>query len=383
MRRLLTITVVVVLLLVIGLAAGGWYYTDELLPAVQPGEVATDVEVVAVDGSTVTLRPDGAPDHDVVDLEGDGVVGFQHLNGYLRLTGSGEPTDDGATTRGFEVVAGIPPAAGDRGDVQAYAFPDDPTVVRRDVEEVWAPGPLGDLSGWWFPGDDEVDRDVVVFVHGRGASRAETLRGVEVVLEETGRSALVVTHRNDPEAPSSPDGFNHFGDTEWLDLQAWLSWLAGAHEPRSVTLYGYSQGASIVAACLQRCTGTGTVTGAILDSPLLSMHETLVLQAQGRDIPDPAIGPLLVATKAVSTLRGGPDFANLEHVDRLAELDLPLLVLHGREDSTVPFAPAAALAEADPEQVTFVPYDGEHVRAWNVDRDAYADAVTTFLSASG
>src|SRR5690606_8326719 len=154
-RRLLTVTaVVVVVLLVAGLAAGGWYYTDELLPAVQPGEVATDVEVVAVDGSTITLRPDDAPPHDVDDLEGDGVVGFQHLGGYLQLTGPGDPAGDGATTRAFEVVAGTPPAAGDRGDVQAYAFPDDPTAIRRDVEEVSAPGPLGDLPGWWFPGED-------------------------------------------------------------------------------------------------------------------------------------------------------------------------------------------------------------------------------------
>lgn len=384
MRRLLTVTaVVVLLLLVVGLAAGGWYYTDELLPAVPPGEVATDVEVTAVDGSTITLRPDGAPGHDVDDLEGDGVVGFQHLNGYLQLSGPGQPADDGATTRAFAVVAGTPPAAGDRGDVQAYAFPDDPTVIRREVEEVMAPGSLGDLPGWWFPGEGDAGQDVVVFVHGRGASRAEALRGVQVVLEQTDRSALVVTYRNDPGAPPSPDGFGHFGDTEWLDLQAWLSWLAGTHAPRSVTLYGYSQGGSVVAACLQRCTGTGTVTGAILDSPLLSMHQTLVLQAQGRDIPDAAIGPLLVATKAVSTVRGGPDFANLEHVDALAELDLPLLVFHGREDTTVPFEPSAELADADPEQVTFVPYDGEHVRGWNIDRDAYVEAVTDFLSTAG
>ena len=382
MRRVVTVgTFVVALVLVLGLAVGGWYYTNELLPAAVPGEVATDVEVVAVDGDSITLRPDDAPAHDVEDLRSDQVLGFQHLTGYLQLSGPPE-TSDGTTTRSFDVVMGTPPAAGDRGDVQAYAYPDDPTALSLEVEDVVAPGPLGDLPGWRFPGEGDTARDWVVFVHGRGASRAETLRGVEIVVSETGRSALVVTYRNDPAAPASPDGFGHFGDTEWLDLQAWLSWLDATAAPRSVTFYGYSQGGSVVAACLRRCDDTSGVTGTILDSPLLSMHATLQLQAEGRDLPGPVIGPLLFATKAVSTLRGGPDYARLEHVDALAELDLPLLVFHGREDDTVPFAPAAELAESDPADVTFVPYDGGHVRAWNVDRDGYTDAVVGFLAAT-
>lgn len=382
MQRILVRAVaVVVALLVVGLGAGGGYYADQLLPAAAPGEVELDTEVVAVDGDTITLRPHDAPTWEVDDLRGDHRVGLQHLTGYLQLFGEAR-TDDGATTRRFDVVAGNPPAAGDRADVQAYAYPDDPTVLSRDVEEVVAPGPLGDLPGWRFAGEGEAADDWVVFVHGRGATRAETLRGVEVVVGETGRSALVVTYRNDPQAPPSPDGFGHFGDTEWLDLQAWLAWLDGTADPASVTLYGYSQGGSVVAACLRRCADVDDVTGAVLDSPLLSMHETLVLQAGERDIPGPVIEPLLFATKLVSTVRGGPDFARLEHVDALAEADLPLLVFHGRADDTVPFGPSAELAESDPEQVTFVPHDGDHVRAWNVDPEGYAEAVTSFLAAT-
>lgn len=383
MRRGITITVgTIVLLLVAGLAAGGWYYSDQLLSAAVPEPVATDVTVDAVDGDTITLRPDGAPTYDVEDLESDHVVGFQHLTGYLQLFGEPAEASGGATTRQFDVVTGTPPSPGDRGDVQAHAYPEDPTVLSLDVDEVTAAGPLGDLPGWHFPGEGEAADDWVVLVHGRGSTRAETLRGVEVVVGETGRSALAVTYRNDPEAPASPDGMGHYGDTEWLDLQAWLTWLEDAATPRSVTLYGYSQGGSVVASCLRRCEDTSDVTGAILDSPLLSMHQTLELQAAERDIPAPAIGPLLFATKVVSTLRGGPDFANLEHVEPLAELDLPLLVFHGRGDDTVPFGPSAALAEADPEQVTFVPYAGDHVRGWNVDRTGYTEAVIEFLQAT-
>ncbi len=381
MRRLIMIGAPVVLgLVLVALAAGGWYYTDELLPAAVPEPMASDFEVVAVDGGTITLRPDGAPSHDVADLRSDRVVGLQHTTGYVQLTGPPREADGGAVTRDFRVVTGTPPSPGERGDVQAHAYPDDATVLGLPVDEVLATGPLGDLPGWRFQGQGDAADEWVVLVHGRGATRAETLRGVEIVTG-TGRSALVVTYRNDPEAPAADDGFGHFGDTEWLDLQAWLSWLEQAAAPDAVTLYGYSQGASIVAACLRRCQDTSTVSGAILDSPLLSMQATLELQAAGRDIPGPVIGPLVLATRAVSAVRGGPDFGNLEHVEDLAELDLPLLVFHGRDDTTVPFEPSQELAERDPTQVTLVAHDGEHVRGWNADPDGYADAVTEFLRA--
>lgn len=380
MRRVITVGMaLVVVLVVVGLAVGGWYYTNELLPAAVPGPRASDVEVVAVGGDTITLRPVDAPEPDVADLRSDHVVGFQHVTGYLQLFGA--PTDVGDVTRRFRIVSGTPPSAGERGDLQAHAYPDDPTTLGHEVEEVTAPGPTGDLPGWRFAGEGDAADHWVVLVHGRGATRAEALRGVDIV-RETGRSALVVTYRNDPEAPASDDGFGHYGDTEWLDLQSWLTWLHESDDPESITLFGYSQGGSIVAACLRRCEDTETVTGAVLDSPLLSMQATLELQAAERDLPGPVITPLLVATKAVSTLRGGPNFGNLEHVEPLADLDLPLLVFHGRRDTSVPFAPARALADLDPDQVTLVAHDGEHVRGWNVDPAAYEDEVVTFLQST-
>ncbi len=322
------------------------------------------------------MRSVGATEREDADLASDLVVGFEATTGYLQLTDVVARAGD-TVERRYRVVDGTVPEAGARGDVQAAAWPDDPGVVDPAGTRVTVPGPLGDLPAWELPGAGGHD-DWLVAVHGRGATLAEPLRTLLAVPDHP---ALVVGYRNDPGAPASPDGFGHFGDTEWEDLEAALAWLRAERDPDRIVLVGYSQGASIVAACLRRCDDTGDVVGAVLASPLLSMQATLRLQARQRGLPTPVIGPLLVATKAVSWLRGGPDHARLEHVSALADLDLPLLVTHGRQDTTVPFAPSRRLADADPDQVTFLPYDGEHTRGWNVDPARWEQAVRTFVAA--
>lgn len=383
MRRFLTALVVVVVLAALALAGGGWYYANELLPAPAPKEPSENIRVESVAGSMITLRADSDAEAKVhADLSGDHIVGFEHPGGYVQLSGAPAVADDGTTTRSFEVVAGTLPSTGDRGDVHPYAYPGQPTSLGLPVDEVVAPGPLGDLPGWRFRADGPTADRWVVFVHGRGATRAEALRAVDVVVRQAGWSAVVISYRNDEGTASSPDGFGHFGDAEWEDLDAWLSWLDDAEAPTEVALFGFSQGGSVVAVCLRRCDHLDDVTGAILDSPLLSMTATLELQAANRGIPGPLIGPLLASTRVVSSLRGGPDFSNLEHVQALVDLDLPILAFHGRRDTSVPFGPTEELQFLDGEQVTLESHDGGHVRAWNHQRQRYEEAVATFLSRS-
>ena len=271
------------------------------------------------------------------------------------------------------------PAAGDRGDVQSHAFPSDDPGLVRPTELVAIEGPLGDLPAWIMPGTADT---WIVWVHGRGGTRAAALRTASATAG-TGFPMLVVSHRNDPDAPRSPDGFGHYGDREWEDLEAALTWLQEVHAPPRIVLFGESQGGSVVVNCLRRCVDTDAVTGVVLESPLLSMNATLELQAAERGIPSWAIGSLLSATKVMSAIRSGPDFANLEQVEWLAARDLPVLLFHGRDDTTVPFSSSERLATIDPDDVVFVPYAGEHVRGWNVDPAGWTDALLDFLARVG
>ncbi len=376
--RSLLVLVVLAALVVFG--GGGWYYSNQVLDPATAGPASRNMVVTGVDGDSISVDAEAdAQDYEVDDLTGDLQAGFDSDRGYLRFEGAPLNAEGGAATRSYVVVEGNPPAVGDLGGVETRAFPEDPNVLGLPFSDVTIDTDLGTFAGWEFPGATNPDH-WVVFTHGRGGTRGNALRAVQHVVGELGMSALVISYRNDPGAPASPDGHGHFGETEWEDLQAWLSWLERSRVPTEVTLFGLSQGGSVTAFCLELCEGTGLVTGAILDSPLLSLPETLDLQAADRGIPTVLRGPLLDVTGWFTQLRAGLDIDGVEHVQPLADMDLPILAFHGTTDATVPISPTRALASLDPDQVTFVEYEGGHIRGWNIDEDRYDTALTEFLA---
>jgi uncharacterized protein len=385
MRKALGVTVLlVVVLLVVGLGAGGWYYTDQLLPAPRPEDPDYDTEVVASDeaAGTVTVAADA---DDLVDLAR---VGFWTSTSTLDL---GEITESDAdtVTRTATLLDGDWPVAGELGTAAVTTFRGDPTsALGLDHADVEVSGPDGVLPAWLVPGDEAASTAVgeaetyAVMVHGRGATREELHRSLRTV-HAAGLDALVVTVRNDPEAPADPDDWGRFGDAEWADLQAAVDHLVEERDAERLVLVGSSQGGSIVLSYLHRGEHTERVVGAILTSPIVSMHDTLVLQAQGRGVPDLAIPPLLWSTKLLATARSGLRFDRLEHAaeDRADAYEVPMLVTHGTADSTVPYEPSERLAEARPELVQLELYDGvEHVREWNADPERFEADLADFLA---
>lgn len=390
--RSLVGAIVVVALLVF--AGGGYYYSSQVLEPGVAGPSARDMVVTEVDGGTISIESRGAPEWSVHDLVGDLQLGFATDRGYLRLRDAGvqseaaaddDPGSDGdsehdaSASRTYEMVDGNAPAVGDLGGIETRAFPEDPNVLGLPFADVTIDTDLGTFAGWEFVGATNPDR-WVVFTHGRGGSRGSALRAAEHVVGDLGYSMLMITHRNDPGVAASPDGHGHFGTTEWEELEAWLHWLSRTHAPQDVVLFGAGQGASITAFCLQWCEDIPPVSGAILDSPLLSLPETLDRQADDRGIPELLRGPLLSATGVIVGLRAGLDVGAVDHVTTLAELDLPILAFHGTQDQSLPISPTRALATRDPDQVTLVEYEGDHERFWNVDESGHDAALTEFLA---
>ena len=356
----------------------GWYYSEELLPAPQPAERSFQLSVTDVDATQGRITID-SDDADVKDLE---TVGLITESGLLLLDGVMENGPDGGIERQAALLDGEWPSPGDLADVavDTFAGPPDQTLGLPS-ETVAVPGELGELPAWRVVPRRADTGDVwVVIVHGRGGAQAEGNRLLPT-LDELRLPSLSVAMRNDPDAPSDPDGFGRFGEVEWEDLQAAVDHLKDVEEADRIVLVGYSQGASTTLTFLRRSSDASMVEAAVLVSPLISLDATLELQASERGVPGPLVPPLLVSTRLVSSVRADLPTDAVEHLERLDGLpEVPMLVTHGDADSTVPVEPTRRFVDRLGDQVIYEEYPGvEHVREWNADRQRFEADLYDFL----
>lgn len=366
-RGIVTWTAVTLLiLLVVAVVGGGWYYSDQIrsdLLTAENDPPEYDVRVIQVTEDRVVLeRTD--------DTLLQGIYGLEWPGGYgqvAEITG----TSQGHVDRVLHVLRGSL-SPGDLVRVRSGAFPGDPQqAFGIAFEEVEYSSDLGRFPAWLVEGSDDT---WMVFVHGRGASREEALRMLPTVTDQ-GHPSLVISYRNDPEAPRSPDGRYHFGETEWRDLEGAVRFALdrGAED---VILVGYSMGGAIVTSFLLRSELAPRVRAVILEAPLLDVGAAVDLEGANRGLPQ-----LLTSfAKWISSLRFGADWDAWDLLDETASLQVPILLIHGDADDTEPIDVSDRLAAASPENITYYRVPGAgHVRAWNTDPAAYESAVRDFL----
>ncbi|WP_345584457.1 alpha/beta hydrolase [Streptomyces prasinosporus] len=249
---------------------------------------------------------------------------------------------------------------------------DPGTALGLDHTDLAVPGDLGSLPAWFVPGA----RDTwVLAVHGLGATREHTMNVMEF-LHRHRFPVLALAYRGDPDAPRSPDGLNHLGETEWHDLDMALHHAVDSGA-RQVVLYGWSTGATMALHAAARSAVRDRVAGLILDSPVLSWEATLRALAAARRTPG-ALLPLAVrAAQGRTGLYGdrGPGAVRLERVG------VPTRIFHGPDDTVAPWRFSRRLAAAHPNTITLHTVRGApHAAMWNADPHTYEEGLRRFLT---
>lgn len=334
--------------------------------------------VVDFDDGTVTL-PAPTSAAQFANTRKEGAFGLLWRSGYGHL-GPVLSDDGGRVVRSLRVVAGPPPAAGEPARIDTFLYRRDPA---RDLgmafEDVRVPSDVGPLAGWWLPGDP--GETAVLVLHGRRrGERAETLRVLPTVAD-AGRSVLVLAYRNHRDSPASPDGFYHYGASEADDALAGARFLAERGVGR-VVLYGFSMGGATALEALKRWppAGVPTVAGVILDSPLID--PTSVTEARVRSARIPFPRAWARATLGLAAWRSGLRWRALDQRRDAARIDLPVLLVAGTDDHTVPIGVVDGFAERLGDRVRYHRVAGaDHIEAWNLDPEAYERWVRAFLAA--
>lgn len=350
-----------------GVAAALQYYHNQLLlPA--KDKPRWPVRVIASGDGTVTLRGQDA------DLPG--LVGIEWATDavaqrYARLGPDIRPTKDGVV-RQLIPFPDVPPT-GTRARADHYAMPANPARISGvEADEVSFDTDLGPTPATYFPSTS--DR-WVIFAHGHRGTRAAGYRLLSA-LAPLGYHGLAISYRNDADAPADPSGRFGLGLSEAEDVAAAVRY-ARDKGAADIALVGYSMGGAVVGHYL-RTHGRHGISGVVYDSPVLSWAETLAHQARNRRVPAPLVAQTVAAIQARTRL----DFDALDTLRHASQLDVPILLIHGTADISVPVTTSDELAAIRPDLVTAYlrPEGVGHGLAWNADPDGFVAAVHAFLT---
>ena len=347
-----------------------------------PAARADDTRVFAVDLAErlVTLQR-----HRDSVLRGEYSFFFSAGTGHARV---GEITTRTATTvtRRILAVDYGDLASARRGRFSGWLYT-SPADLGFGWTEVTIATPVGLAPAWFFPADGTTASagKWVIEVHGRAVRREEALRAVPV-FHAAGYTSLLVSYRNDGDAPASADGRYGLGDTEWPDVEAAIDYAA-SHGARSIVLMGWSMGGAVVLQALTRSRHADLIVGLVLESPVIDWADVVRAQALDRRLP------ALIARGALAVM-GAPwakrvtgqatpiDFARLDFVARASELQRPILLLHSDDDGFVPASGSRRLADRRPDIVTFVAFsEARHTKLWNYDPDRWNGEIAAWLAA--
>jgi alpha-beta hydrolase superfamily lysophospholipase len=363
----------------VGTAVIGGFVAAVARAVVTPDRKRTErVPIHAVDPVRMTVTIERTAD---TELQGRYSLWFGAGTGHMRVGEVLGTTDTTVTRRIIAIDAGDPTAAR-RGRWGGWFYL-TPGELDVPVEDIDIPTPNGPAPAWVVRADDP-DAPWAVLVHGRGVTRAETIRAVPV-FRAAGYSVVLASWRNDGVAPPSVDGRYGLGSTEWEDIDSVLRWLS-AQNAQSVVLMGWSMGGAVVLQTLLRSRFAGLVDGVVLESPVVDWHAVLKSQSQLMGLPRPVrkVAQRLLRTPLLHRLAGlqrPVDLRELDMVTRSAELTVPILLLHSDDDGFVPSSASHDLARARPDLVRLeVQTTARHTKLWNHDADWFDARILAWLT---
>ncbi|HSH95672.1 MAG TPA: alpha/beta hydrolase [Roseimicrobium sp.] len=230
----------------------------------------------------------------------------------------------------------------------------DPVLAPLKLKEVAIPLSANVmLSAWFFESSSQEPgkRRVILYCHGNGGNishRGETY----VALLECGATILAFDYQGYGRSPGSPNEENTYSDA-----QAAYKWLTQqGYSAEQIVVYGESLGGGVASELARR----EKVGGLILQSTFTSTV----------DLGEELFGWLPVRRLA---------HIHYDTRSRLPQLHVPLLILHSRSDSLIPFSHAEKNFAVANEPKELCELSGDHNDPIRADRQRFVDGVSRFL----
>jgi uncharacterized protein len=226
-----------------------------------------------------------------------------------------------------------------------------PAELKRPYEDVFFTASDGArLNGWFFPATNA--NFVILLCHGNAGNLSHRLPLTEMLIK-AGASVFAFDYRGYGRSAGKPSEKG-----VCLDAEAAWQWIRDrGFAPARIIPLGESLGGGVVCELATR-----KPVGAI------------ILQSTFSSVPDLAaeLMPWLPMRLLLTT--------RFNNHDKLKQVRVPVLVLHGRKDTIIPFHHAEKNYAAIPTRSKyFAELDGDHNDAMIVSEKKYQEAVAEFL----
>ena len=269
-----------------------------------------------------------------------------------------------------------PGALGYRGDPQtAFGLPFETLAVQTT---------LGPAEAWFVPEPFRPGAPqphmAALYVHGIAGAREDGYRYLPL-LHEAGFPTLLISYRNDANAPVTEDGVYGFGLTEWPDLEAAVLALRDRGYGE-VMILADSMGAGLLGQFMAQSAEAIRISAIALDSPALEFDAVLAHLARNMGLPFP--GTVAATTLAALRFSQPSDLRAASVTGRFAGFYGPLFLAHGSGDRIVPLGTSQRLialrAASDAGAVTVTHLtEADHLQSQTADPGAYEAAFREFL----
>jgi uncharacterized protein len=237
-----------------------------------------------------------------------------------------------------------------------YAFP----VMDVAIPLLHRGSASGMLHGWWIPAS-RPDAKVVLYLHGNDGN-VSTSMGEIAPLRELGYSVLLIDYRgygaSGAEFPSEAAVYED-AETAWNYLTR-----ERRANPAELYIYGHSLGGAIAIELALR---HPEAAGLIVESSFTSIYDMAALEEPYALLP----------VKLFLNQR-------FDSIQKVGQLRLPVLYIHGTADEIVPFSMGEQLFSATQCNKRFVPIpSGKHDNNAIAGGTAFLAAIRSFVAETG
>lgn len=225
----------------------------------------------------------------------------------------------------------------------------------------------------WFVKAGKPSNTTVLIIHGFAVDHA-SLDIHAQLFNQMGYNVLQV----DNQAAGKSEGkYQGFGYLESIDTIAWINELLKKRPDEKIILFGASMGAATVMMTAGNDLPKN-VKGVIEDSGYTSMLDVVNYHFKNRYKVSGRF--LLRLISIVSKVRAGFFYGQADCTKALKECHLPILFMHGKLDTAVPYFMRDELASVGDFPKTMYSCDnGQHIRSYYVDSANYRQTVENFL----